>query len=90
MTICDSYHIFLIARSCNFVQSSDLEQIAMHFIIQFQFTKVRFITEKKLMKLLILPFLFLHQLVANPSFSKAKYSKCIVEDAGNVEVSGLI
>ena len=72
------------------MQSSDSEQIAMKFIIQFQFTKVRFIIEKKLMKPLILPFLFLHQLVANPSFSKAKYSKCIVEDAGNVEVSGLI
>ena len=41
-----------------------------------------------MMKPLILPFLFLHQLLATP-VQKAKYSKCIVEDAGNVEVSGL-
>jgi len=40
------------------------------------------------MKRLILIFLICQQLLANPSFAKAKYSKCIVEDAGNVEVSG--
>lgn len=40
------------------------------------------------MKVLIFKFLFFQQLLANPSFSKGKYSKCIVEDAGNVEVSG--
>jgi len=40
------------------------------------------------MKPLIFEFLFFQQLLAKSSFSKAKYSKCIVEDAGNVEVSG--
>merc|ERR1711953_751942 len=43
--------------------------------------------EKELMKPLIFEFLFFQQLLAKSSFSKAKYSKCIVEDAGNVEVS---
>ena len=41
------------------------------------------------MKLLIFRILFLQQILASPSLPKAKYSKCIVEDGGNVEVSGI-
>ena len=41
------------------------------------------------MKLFIFRILYLQQILASPSLPKAKYSKCIVEDGGNVEVSGI-
>ena len=54
----------------------------MNFRTSFSF-------EKKFMKLLIFRILFLQQILGISSLPKAKYSKCIVEDGGNVEVSGI-